>query len=238
MVKVLGISGSPRKNANTSFLLDQALEGAKSVDSEAVETEGYSISGKQYLPCISCFTCGKVGYCIRSKDDDFEELRDKWIAADAVIMAVPVYHMGIPGQLKCFIDRLGNSIWSYYGGVGKHLKVYGAIAQGVHIFSGQEHAMTQIINHAIVMGNIVISGDAWESYIGSGAWTENKIEKNSLKKLYEGKSFDAETGVKASRSLGKRVAELSLILKAGALYCVDYLKKDPAYKPFIDRIKR
>lgn len=238
-IKVLGIAGSPRKDGNTEFLLNQALEAAKSVDSEAVEVEAYSIAGKKYLPCLSCFACAKLGYCIRGKNDDFNELRDKWIDADAVIVAVPVYHIGIPGQLKCFIDRLGNSLWSYYGGVGsKHLKAYGAIAQGIHIFSGQEHAITDIINHALVMGNVVISGDSWESYIGGGGWTENKVEKNALKTLFDGKSFDAEAAVKASRSLGKRVAELALVLKAGALCCMDYLKDDPAFKPFIERIRR
>lgn len=237
-VKVLGICGSPRKNANTEYLLDQALNAAKSVNPKSVETEAYSIAGKEYLPCISCFSCAKTGECIRSKKDDFNELRDKWIDADAVIMAVPVYHMSMPGQLKCFIDRLGNSLWSYQGSAGKHLKVYGAIAQGAHIFSGQENAIKEIVNHAIVMGNIVTSGDPWESYIGGAGWTENKIEKNALRTLYETKSFDAETAVKSARSLGKRVAELALIIKAGALYYMEYIAKDPLYKPFIERVKK
>ena len=30
--------------------------------------------------------------------------------ADAHLYSVPVYHVGIPGQVKCFIDRLGNTI--------------------------------------------------------------------------------------------------------------------------------
>ncbi len=69
-IKVLGISGSPRKKANTEFLLNQALEAAKSVNPKNVETEAYSIAGKEYLPCISCFTCAKTGECIRSEKDD------------------------------------------------------------------------------------------------------------------------------------------------------------------------
>ena len=237
-IKVLGICGSPRKGGNTEFLLNQALDAAKSVNPKYVETEAYSIAGKEYLPCLSCFTCAKTGECVRSKKDDFNELRDKWIDADAIIMAVPVYHMSIPGQLKCFIDRLGNSLWSYQGSAGKHLKVYGAIAQGVHIFSGQENAIKEIINHAIVMGNIVTSGDPWESYIGGAGWTENKVEKNALRSLYESKSFDADVAVKSARSLGKRVAELALIIKAGALYYMSYLEKDTMFKPLVERIRK
>jgi multimeric flavodoxin WrbA len=210
------------------------LDAAKSVNPKYVETEAYSIAGKEYLPCISCFTCAKTGECIRSKKDDFNELRDKWIDADAIIMAVPVYHMSIPGQLKCFMDRLGN----YGGANGVHLKVYGAIAQGVHLFSGQEQAMTYIAIHALIMGNVVVSGDPWESYIGGAGWTENKVEKNALKTLYESKSFDADVAVKSARTLGKRVAELALIIKAGALYYRDYLEKDPLFRPLIERINK
>jgi multimeric flavodoxin WrbA len=230
--------GSPRKGGNTEFLLDQALETANSVDPEAVEVEAYSIVGKKYLPCVSCFRCGKLGYCVRSKDDDFDELRDKWMMADAVIIAVPVFHMSIPGQLKCFMDRLGNSTWSQYGGPGKHLKVYGAIAQGMHIFSGQENTIKEIINHALIMGNIMVSGDLVDSYIGGGGWTETRDEKTALKSLYGEKSIDAEMAVNASRSLGKRVAEIALILKTGALNYINYLCKDPVLKPFTYRINK
>jgi len=242
-VKLLGISGSPRKSGNTEFLLKHALEAAEEVAEESIESEMYSIAGKTYFPCISCFACVELGYCVRGVKDDFPELRDKWLEADAVIMAVPIYHMSIPGQLKCFMDRLGNSLCAYYiyklkNPMPKHLKVYGAIAQGVHLFSGQEHAITDIINHALWMGNVAVAGDFWESYIGGGGWTENLIEKDALESLYNKKSFDTETSVKACRSLGKRVAEMALIIKAGALQYLDYLEKDPVFKPFIDRIQK
>jgi multimeric flavodoxin WrbA len=237
-IKILGIAGSPRRNGNTEFLLTKALEAAKAVDPGNIETEFYSIAGKKYLPCISCFTCAKTGYCILGEKDDFFELRDKWIDADAIIIAVPVYHMGIPGQLKCFIDRLGNSVDQGYPAPLKHLKVYGVITQGIHIFSGQEHAATDLINHALIMGNIVVSGDAPESYIGSCGWTENKVEKDALKKLYNRKRLDAIFTVKASSNLGKRVAELALIIKLGALQYIDHLEKDPAYSLFVKRIKK
>lgn len=232
-IKVLGICGSPRRNANTEFLLNQALDAAKSVNPKSVETETYSIAGKEYLPCISCFLCLRGGKCVRSEKDDFDELCNKWLDADAIILAVPVYHMGIPGQMKCFIDRLGN----YGGANGVHLKVYGAIAQGTHLFSGQESAITYIILHALTMGNVVVSGDPWESYIGGAGWTENRTEKNALKILYKSKNFDAQVAVKSARSLGKRVAELALIIKTGAICYINYLKKNPLYEPFIKRIK-
>jgi hypothetical protein len=44
--------------------------------------------------------------------------------------------------------------------------------------------------------------------------------------------------VKSARSLGKRVAELALIIKAGALHYIDYLKTDPMYKPLVERVSK
>ncbi len=108
-IKLLGICGSPRKNKSSRFLLDFALEAAKATAPDIVETELYSISGKTFEHCDSCHQCETLGHC-RKTDDDFAELRDKWLAADAVIYSVPVYHMGIPSQFKAFIDRVGHSV--------------------------------------------------------------------------------------------------------------------------------
>lgn len=47
------------------------------------------------------------------------------------------------------------------------------IAQGMHLSSGQEHALTDLINHALVMQSIPVTGDIWESYIGAAGRTLN-----------------------------------------------------------------
>jgi len=83
-IKVLGICGSPRKNGNSRFLLEFALKAAEVTAPEAVKTELYSLSGKTINPCDSCHQCEKLGHC-RQTDDVFAELRDKWLAADAVV---------------------------------------------------------------------------------------------------------------------------------------------------------
>lgn len=245
-VKILGIMGSPRAGGNTEFMLDEALDEAEKAVKEwgeEVEIEKYSTAGKFYLPCISCFKCAELGYCKRGEEpgDDFNELRDKWLEADAVILAVPVYHMTIPGNIRNFIDRLGNSPTSpkYKGIPLKHLKVYGAIAQGIHIFSGQEHTITDIMNHAILMGNVYIGGDMWENYIGAAGWTEGDplVSLDALKRLYEDGHFDAKIAVKACRTLGRRVAQLTLIIKVGAQKYLEHLKREKNYMALVDRIQ-
>lgn len=233
---VLGICGSPRPKGNSRFLLEYALRAAEEAGGDRVRTELFTIAGKEYKPCTSCFTCGaRQGECFL--DDDFGELRDKWAAADAVVYSVPVYHLGIPGQLKCFIDRLGNSLWSYYGGVvAKSLRVIGVIAQGAHIFAGQEHTITALVNHALVMGAIPVTGDPWESYIGAAGWTACGNRKNSLRKLVEAGDRDAQITVRASTTLGRRLTQMAILIRSGGMAHRAELEADGGYSIFLDRL--
>lgn len=241
-IRVLGICGSPRKG-NSYFLLNKAIEGAKSVGGKKVETESYSLRGKTFEPCRACSSCGKNnGRC--AIKDDFEELREKWLAADAILYSVPIYHMGIPGQLKCFIDRLGNSMFGLYGPrlgmkdtLPKLQKVIGCLVQGVHIFAGQEHTMTSLINHALVMQCVPVTGDLWESYLGCGGWTQNDIEKDGLAKLAAANEVSAAATVRAAAAVGRRCVEMAMIIRAGVLAMRDTLKDDPLYKPLLDRLE-
>jgi len=232
-IKVLGISGSPRKKGNSAYLLERALSAAANVAPEAVQTESYTIAGKKISGCISCFKCMEKQDCII--EDDFHALRDKWIEADTVLYSIPVYHMGIPGQLKCFIDRLGNSLYCKFGGLQKNLKTVGVITQGCHIFAGQEQVMTAVINHALVMGCVPVSGDPWQSYIGAGGWTCNALEADSLSRFYEEKETDAVAAVEAAESLGKRAVQMAMLLKNGALACKDMLNKEGVFSVFLNR---
>lgn len=235
-LNLLGICGSPRPKGNSRFLLEIALEAAGQAGGDRLRTELFSIANKEYKPCTSCYTCGaREGECFL--DDDFRELRDKWAAADAIIYSVPVYHLGIPGQLKCFIDRLGNSLWSYYGGVvAKSLRVMGFITQGSHIFAGQEHTLTALINHALVMGGIPVTGDPWESYIGAAGWTACGDRKNSLRQLVAEGDRDAAVTIRATTSLGRRVAQMALLIHAGGLALQSELEADGGYGIFLRRL--
>ena len=41
-------------------------------------------------------------------DDDFPGVLDRFLAADIVVIASPVYWLGVSAQMKCFIDRLSS----------------------------------------------------------------------------------------------------------------------------------
>ncbi len=236
-IRLLGICGSPRPRGNSQYLLGIAAEAAREALGERIEIDLAGLAGLEIGPCRSCFSCGRHGGECTIKDD-FAPLRDRWAAADAVIYSVPVYHMGVPAQLKCFIDRLGNSLWSYYGGgVSKSLRVIGIITQGTHIFAGQEQVATQLIHHALVMGGLPVTGDPWESYIAAAGWTRCADRKDSLRRLVQEGDADALVTQRAVRSLGRRVAQMALLVRAGGQALYDELDADGGYGTFLRRLR-
>ncbi|MGA2478883.1 MAG: hypothetical protein ABSG63_09060 [Spirochaetia bacterium] len=113
----------------------------------------------------------------------------------------------------------------------KLLKVVGSIAQGIHIFSGQEHTITDLINHALIMQSIPVAADLWESYIGAGGWTANRDARDALETLAGEKEMGAIAAVSAFRTLGRRAVEMAMIVRAGVTACREVLEKDPLYAP-------
>ena len=99
-MKVLAISGSPRKQGNTEILLNEALKGA---GSEGAEAELYSVSGKRIEPCDACLSCRKTGKC--HIDDDMQDLYKKMLEADGVIFGTPIYLYAMTAQTKAIMDR-------------------------------------------------------------------------------------------------------------------------------------
>lgn len=225
MIKVLGFCASPRLG-NSKFLLERALDAAKAHGGALgveVVTEYVSIRGKKLSGCVMCQSCMDDGVC--AIKDDFEKMQEQWYDADAILYSVPVYHMGMPAQMKAFIDRLGNANFGrrhrIFGEKGnctiKPLQVIGCIAQGIHTASGQEHTITQVMNHATISGAVLVTGDGWESYIGAGGWTRNEEDRNALEKQLAAGVWDAEIVTGSAETMARRAVELALILQRGIL---------------------
>ena len=230
-VRLLAISASPRKQGNTAFLLE---EGLKEFEKQPfpVEVERYDFFRKKIQPCIACLKCyTNGGKCILP--DDFEELRQKWLQADAVLYSVPVYVVGIPGQLKCFLDRLHNATGHYYTVRSvRHMKPIGCIAQGCDLSGGQELAMLDIMRHASLINSLYISPDG--SYIGAGGWADG-MEKELLRQKAETDTRDIQISIQAARSVVRRTVEAAAVVKAGACQLAEALKPDARYGPLLAR---
>ena len=100
MKKVLIISASPRKGGNSDLLCDEFARGAAEAG-HAVEK--VRLAEKQVGFCQGCYACQKLKKCFQN--DDANELVEKMLAADVIVLATPVYFYSMDAQLKALIDR-------------------------------------------------------------------------------------------------------------------------------------
>jgi len=99
-MKVLGLCGSPRKGGNTEILLNEALAGAKEAGA-AVEL--ISVAGKDLQPCDGCWSCSNTGKC--HIKDDMQDIFDKMLEADGIIIGSPAYFMKPTAQIMAILNR-------------------------------------------------------------------------------------------------------------------------------------
>jgi multimeric flavodoxin WrbA len=97
--KVLILKGSPREKGNSAILADRAAEGARDA---GAEVESIYLHGLDIRACDACELCAE-GACVI--DDDMQPLYPKLEAAEAILLASPVYWFTFSAQLKLCIDR-------------------------------------------------------------------------------------------------------------------------------------
>jgi len=100
-MKVLGILGSPCIAGNTAELLEAVLEGARS---EGAEVERLDLSRMNIHPCLECGGCSSGTSCVHA-DDDMREIYARIRKSDAIVIASPIFFMGVTAQTKAMIDR-------------------------------------------------------------------------------------------------------------------------------------
>lgn len=196
MSKIIGICGSTRKNA-TEYALREALEAAEAVD--GITTELISLRGKTIKPCIHCNRCIKEEFhgCVIYKDDDMNELYEKCLEADGVILASPVFEMGISPQLSAFMSRFRAS----YLDLRENPEVYGkhvgaAIAAGGTRNGGQEMSIACMHNFFHTHG-FIVTGGALGVYAGAAVWSQDNTKFNE----------DVDPiGISNARKLGTKMA--------------------------------
>ncbi len=165
---ILGISGSPRKQA-TEYVLREALN---MLEERNFETEFYSLRGKDISPCRNCDYCIREGECIMK--DDMYDIYPLMSDAKGLIMATPVYNGGLSAQLKAVMDccrALGAVDFDFM-----RYKVGMAIAVGGDRIGGQELAIQQITTFYILTGAIPVSGGAFGANLGANFWSKDTLD--------------------------------------------------------------
>jgi len=100
--KILFINGSPRKNGNTSAMLNTLLQ---KLDSRKFTFEQIRLYDHQIGPCIDCRGCKKNELkCI--VNDDMQALYPKIESSEILIIGTPIYWFGPSAQTKLVLDRL------------------------------------------------------------------------------------------------------------------------------------
>jgi len=104
-MKVLGIYTSPNRDGLTAAMVQAALRGAEKA---GAEVELLRLLDHRIQACRQCGNgwgiCRNEGKC--EQDDDFQAVRDKVAAADAVVLATPVYFGDLSEATKNFLDRV------------------------------------------------------------------------------------------------------------------------------------
>ena len=117
-MKVLLINGSPHKEGNTAFALQQMRE---IFQQNGIETETMEVGSAVIRGCVGCGSCYKTHKCVF--DDLVNEVAEKLDSADGIVVGSPVYYASPNGTLLSFLDRLFYST----GHIDKRMKVGASI---------------------------------------------------------------------------------------------------------------
>jgi multimeric flavodoxin WrbA len=201
-IKILGISGSPRKMA-TDYVVQEALRIAR--EKYNAETDYFSAKGKKLNFCIHCDFCVRKREGCVHKDDISAELYEKMMWADAWIIGTPVYQGTISAQTKTIMDRVRAM-------VAKDPKVFlnkvgMGIADGGDRVGGQEPALQVIHNFYIINEMIPVGGGSFGANLGATFWSQDKGA--------EGVSEDSEGMRSLRKTLKKFIQTAQLVKKAG-----------------------
>jgi len=182
-MKVVAFNGSPRKDGNTSILINHVF---RELEKEGIQTELVQLSDKKIQGCIACYKCveNKDKQCA-VKNDALNEYIQKMMGADGMILGSPTYFIDVTPEMKALIDRAG-FVSRANGGLYRN-KVGAAVVAFRR--SGAMHTIDSM-NHFLLSQEIFIVGRA----VGVGR-DKGEVEKD-------------EEGLQMVKSLGQRMAWL------------------------------
>ena len=151
-MKALAINGSSRKDGNTADMLNVVLA---ELGKEGYETEHVQLAGSTVNACKACFGCAGRGNCVFG-NDIFQELYDKMVKADAIILGSSTYSADVSSTLKAVIER-ASVVSDTNPGMFRH-KVGGAVA--VACRAGAMNAI-DTINHFFLNKEMFVAGSTY-----------------------------------------------------------------------------
>ncbi len=168
-MKILVLTGSPRKNGNSNILAENFIQGAIKARHEVVR---FDAAFKRVHPCIDCNKCRTNENCVF--DDDFNFVKENMSDSGMVVFVSPMYYFGVSTQLKAVIDR-------FY-----------SINEKIHV----PKKAALIITYADTLAKeaepikkqyeVLLSYLGWQDMgqiIASGVWTEGAVNNTKYPKM-------------------------------------------------------
>lgn len=176
-MKVLAISGSPRREGNTVILLNKVLEPIKKA---GIECELLSLSGMKLFGCTACTGCRKEPpespRCVMETRDDFKGIIQKMLDADAIILGSPVYFGSATPEIMAVLHRAGYAI---RGTQRQHLK--GKIGAAVVSARRAGHNFTLAqLNYFFQINGMITPGSSYWNLGFGGAAGEVENDKEAM----------------------------------------------------------
>lgn len=98
---VAALNASPHAGIGNTGQMIEMLR--PTLAAEGLDLEVLELHGKEIGYCLGCGFCMERGACWI--DDDHPKLVERLLAADAIVLASPVYFHHVTGQMKTFLDR-------------------------------------------------------------------------------------------------------------------------------------
>ena len=155
-MKVFLINRSPHKNGCTNEALTEIKNELEKCD---VDSEIFWIGTKPVRGCIACGKCVEDGFCVFD-DDPANEMIQKIIDSDAVIVGSPVYYAGPNGALCALLDRV------FYQNGGRFSHKPGAAVISCRR-SGSTASFDRLNKYFTISGMPVVSSTYWNAVHGN-----------------------------------------------------------------------
>lgn len=193
-MKVIGICGSTRKEGNTVLIMRKVFQ---ELNKKGIETELIELYNKDIDYCKGCFACKGKRSCVFQKDN-FNEIFNRIVAAEGILLGSPVYSADVSAKMKTFLDRAGVVV-----ATNPHLLQHkvGASVSAVRRAGGMQAVDT--MNHFLLNKEILV--------VGSTYW-------NMVYGFNIGEVCEDEEGMRNMQNLGQNMAWLLELISSAQLY--------------------
>ena len=186
-MKVLIINSSPRKDGNSSLLINEIEKIFKEND---IEYEVLLIGNKNIRGCIACNYCSDNGECVFK--DDINKAGKILKESDGLVLVSPVYYGSPNGTLISFLDRL-----FYSANYDLRMKVGASFS--VARRAGATSSVDVLNKYFTISGMPIASGDYWNNAFGAK----------------KGEVLSDEEGLRNARVVAKRMIFLMKSINDG-----------------------